>query len=65
MAEKAFVIREIGGDDRKAFAVVTHGEAWTGLKGYKRKVLFVQSWHEKEHDARAFAHSHNHPDYGA
>jgi hypothetical protein len=62
MSDKAFVIREVGATDHKQFAVVTHGEAWTSERGYKRKVLFVQGWHEREDEARAGAHRHNYPD---
>jgi hypothetical protein len=63
MTPKYFVIREVGATDHKAFAVVSHGEAWTSANGYKRKVLFVDRWYEKEDDARADAHRSNYPDY--
>jgi hypothetical protein len=59
--EKAFVIREVGSEDRKRFAVVTHGEAFEGK--WKRRCLWVGSWYEKEDDARADAHRQNYPDY--
>ena len=59
---KHFVIREVGSLDHKSFAVVSHGEAFDGK--WKRKVLFVHGWHEKEDDARAEAHRMEYPDYG-
>lgn len=67
MSKTAFVIREVCGEDREQFAVVTHGEAYEGIgpRAWKRKVLWVHDWHEKEDDARAHAHRHNFPDYGA
>ena len=61
MQRKSFVIREVGGEDSKPFAVVTHGEAFEGK--WKRKVLFVEMWHRSEDDARAHAHRNNHPDW--
>jgi hypothetical protein len=61
MANRSFVIREVGSEDRKRFAVVAHGEAFEGK--WKRKCLWVSGWYEKEDDARADAHRTNYPDY--
>lgn len=58
---KSFVIREIGGEDSKPFAVVRHGRAFQGK--WEREVLWVQDWHETEDQARAYAHRDNHPDW--
>ena len=63
MSRYTFVIREIGGEDQEAWAVVQHGEAYEGK--WKRKVLFVLGWYTTEDAARADAHRANHPDYGA
>jgi len=60
---KAFVIREVGGDDHKAWAVVEHGDAFQGK--WKRKCLWIHGWYEREDDARADAHRTNHPDWEA
>lgn len=58
---KHFVIKEIGAEDSKPFAVVSHGE---GLDGkWRRKCLWVHDWFQNEHDARAYAHSMEYPDY--
>jgi hypothetical protein len=57
---KYFVIREIGAEDSKQFAVVTHGEGYDGK--WKRQCLWVHDWFVKEDDARAFAHHMEYPD---
>lgn len=57
---KYFVVREVGSDDRKPFAVVEHGEGYDGK--WKRKCLWVHRWHETSDAARAQAHSLLYPD---
>lgn len=57
---KYFVIKEVGGDDRKLFAVVEHGEAFEGK--WQKKCLWVFDWYETEDQARATAHSLLYPD---
>ncbi len=60
---KFFVVREIGSDDRKPFAVVEHGQAYDGK--WRRKCLWVLNWHETADAARAQAHSLLYPDDAA
>lgn len=57
---KAFVVKQIGFDDYKEWAVVSHGEAYDGK--WKRRCLWVHGWYEKEDDARADAHRLEYPE---
>lgn len=52
MRNKPFVIKHIGCQDSKCFAVVEH----------QRDGLKVWGWYSKEDDARALAHTMEYPD---
>ena len=58
---KYFVIKEVGANDSRRFAVVSHGEAFEGK--YKRKCLWVHDWYRTEDEARASAHSFEFPEF--
>lgn len=57
-----FVVREVGSEDRKPFAVVEHGEGYGSDGKWRRKCLWVINWHETSEAARAEAHSMLYPD---
>lgn len=58
---KVLVIREIGSDDSRPYAVVEHETRTVG----HRRTLKVHGWFERENDARALAHAMMFPDYEA
>lgn len=58
---KYLVVKDIGSEEQRRFAVVCFGEAFEGK--WKRKCLWVEDWYINEDAARAAAHRLEHPEF--